>query len=416
MMGLVRAGDGRGGGGRDLRADVFRGLALWFIFIDHVPGNLLGGFTLQNVALCDATEAFVLLAGYAAGLAYGAMLDRQGWLFAAAALLRRVGTLYIAHIFLFVVFTAQVGYSAAALDSAAYLDELHLDAFGEQPYRALLEALLLRFQPAFLDILPLYIVLLLMLVPGLLLLRRPRALVAASMAAYATVRVADVNLPTWTGGGWFLNPLAWQALFFVGCALGGSRRAGEKSPPIPRSRPVLLLCAALLAAGAVLVIAWQRPEPSPLLPDWLASVLSGVDKTGLHPLRLLSVLALAYLLGHWVRRDAAWLRSPPAAPFLLMGQHGLPVFCAGIFLSFVGRLALERSEGWAMQAAVNLVGLVALVSIAAVGAWYRRRSGEGGRKRAPAAAPAPVSVPAPVPEAGEGAVLPAAAANRTMAG
>ena len=164
--GLVRAGEGAGSGGRDLRVDVFRGLALWFIFIDHVPGNLLGGFTLRNIALCDATEAFVLLAGYAAGIAYGAHVDRQGWLFAAASLLRRAGTLYIAHIFLFVVLTAQVGYSAAALDSAAYLDELHLDAFGEQPYRALLEALLLRFQPAFLDILPLYIVLLLMLIPA----------------------------------------------------------------------------------------------------------------------------------------------------------------------------------------------------------------------------------------------------------
>jgi hypothetical protein len=108
-------------------------LALWFIFIDHVPGNRLGGFTLRNFALCDAAEAFVLLAGYAAGLAYASMLDRQGWLFAAAALLRRVGTLYIAHIFLFVTLTAQVGYSAAALDRAAYLDELHLDAFGEHP-------------------------------------------------------------------------------------------------------------------------------------------------------------------------------------------------------------------------------------------------------------------------------------------
>ena len=120
MLGLIRAGEGRGGG-RDLRADVFRGLALWFIFIDHVPGNLLGGFTLRNVALCDAPEAFVLLAGYAAGLAYGAMAERQGWIFASAALLRRVGTLYIAHIFLFVVFTAQVGYSVAALDSVAYI-------------------------------------------------------------------------------------------------------------------------------------------------------------------------------------------------------------------------------------------------------------------------------------------------------
>ena len=399
MLGLVRAGEG--GGGRDLRADVFRGLALWFIFIDHVPGNALGDFTLRNVALCDATEAFVLLAGYAAGLAYGAMLDRQGWPFAAAALLRRAGTLYIAHIFLFVVFTAQVGYSAAALDSAAYLDEMHLDAFGEQPYRALLEALLLRFQPAFLDILPLYIVLLLMLVPGLLLLRRPRLLIALSMAAYLLARAADVNLPSWTGGGWFLNPLAWQALFFIGCALGGTRRAG-KPPPIPRSRPALLFCAALLAAGALLAVASQRPEPLPHLPDWLAAVLSGVDKTGLHPLRLLSILALAYLLGHLVDRGTAWLRSPPAAPFLLMGQHGLPVFCAGIFLSFLGRLALERSEAWPMQLAVNLAGLAAMVAIAAAGAWYRRRSGEGSRLRAAVGA------------AG-GTSLPAAARNGTMA-
>jgi hypothetical protein len=399
MLGLIRAGEGRGGGGggRDLRADFFRGLALWFIFIDHVPGNLLGGFTLRNAALCDATEAFVLLAGYAAGIAYGAMLDRQGWPFAAAAILRRAGTLYIAHVFLFVVFTAQVGYSVAALDSPAYLDELGLDAFGEQPYRALLEALLLRFQPAFLDILPLYIVLLLMLVPGLLLLHRPRLLIALSLAAYVLARLSDLNLPSWRGGGWFLNPLAWQALFFIGCALGATRRAGEPEP-IPRSRAAILICAALLAVGALLVIAWQRPEPLPYLPDWLASFLSGVDKTGLHPLRLLSILALAYLLGHWVNRDAAWLRTAAASPFVLMGQHGLPVFCAGIFLSFLGRIALEQSEEWPMQAAVNLSGLAAMVAIAAAGAWYRQRSGEGGRKAAVAVRTA----------------LPTAAANGTM--
>ena len=218
------------------------------------------------------------------------------------------------------------------------------------------------------------------------------------------MRVADVNLPSWTGGGWFLNPLAWQALFFIGCALGGTRRGKGERPAIPRSRPALLLCAMLLAMGAVLVVAWQRPEPLPYLPDWLASVLSGVDKTGLHPFRLLSILALAYLLGHWVDRDAAWLRNPAVAPFLLMGQHGLPVFCAGIFLSFMGRVALEQSEGLAAQAAVNLLGLGAMVAIAAVAAWYRRRSGEGGRKRA--AAPGAVA---------DGTVLPAGAPNRTMA-
>jgi hypothetical protein len=54
---------------RDLRIDFFRGLALWWIFSDHVPGNVLGDYSLRNFALCDATEVFVLLAGVSAGSA-----------------------------------------------------------------------------------------------------------------------------------------------------------------------------------------------------------------------------------------------------------------------------------------------------------------------------------------------------------
>ena len=374
MRGLIRGGEG-GGGGRDIRVDFFRGLALWFIFIDHVPGNRLGGLTLRNLALCDATEAFVLLAGYAAGLAYGSVMDRQGWGLAAAQLLRRVGTLYVAHIFLFVVFVAQVGLSAATLDAAAYLDELHLDAFGEQPYRALLEALLLRFQPAFLDILPLYIVLLLLLVPALPLLRRPALLLALFAALYLTVRLSGANLPSWTGGGWFFNPLAWQALFFVGCALGYAPRGAAAPPSVPRHAGLIALAVlALLLGAAALTAAWHRPELLERLPERMAAVLVGVDKTALHPFRLLSILALAYLLGHAVPAGAAWLRGAAAAPFVLMGQHGLPVFCAGIALAFLGRLALEQSDGWAMQAAVNAAGLAALVGVGAVAAWYRLRS------------------------------------------
>ncbi len=368
----------RGGGGRDLRVDFFRGVALWFIFIDHVPGNWLGMVTLRNFALCDATEAFVLLAGYAAGLAYGGVMDRQGWGLAAAQLLRRIGTLYVAHIFLFVVFVAQVGLSAATLDTAAYLDELHLDAFATEPYRALLEALLLRFQPAFLDILPLYIALLLLLVPALPLLRRPLLLLAASLLLYGLVRVTGWNLPSWSGGGWFFNPLAWQALFFLGCLIGyvpPGAAAGRAPAALPYHPALMAASGAILLFGAfAMVAAYHRPELMEEAPERLAGLLLGVDKTGLHPLRLLSILALAYLAGHAVPAGARWLEGRLAAPFVLMGQHGLPVFCFGIFLAFLGRLALERSEALPMQAAVNLAGLLALVAVGAVAAWYRLRS------------------------------------------
>jgi hypothetical protein len=366
--------------GRDLRVDFIRGLSLWFIFIDHTPGNLLGRATLRNVAFCDATEGFVLLAGYAAGIAYGRMLEREGWLRAAARVAGRVGTLYVAHIFLFVVFAAQVGYSAAALDQAAYLDELQLDPFGAEPYRALLEALLLRYQPAFLDILPLYIVVLAMFALALPLLRRPAWLLAASATLYVAARWFGLAPPSWTGGGWFFNPLAWQLLFAIGVVL-----ARVEPARLARRFPWhwalgVLAVLALVAVAVVLNLTWHGPARGFEPPEWLAAWLAGVDKTGLHPARLASVLLMAWLLGHLIPAGAAWLTGRFASPFVLMGQQGLPVFCAGIFLSFLGRLALEAASGAAVQLAVNLLGLAALVVVAVVSAWY---AGEGRRRPAP---------------------------------
>lgn len=365
--------------GRDLRVDFLRGLALWFIFIDHTPGNLLGGLTLRNVAFCDATEGFVLLAGYAAGIAYGRMLEREGWTRAAGRVAGRVGTLYVAHIFLFVVFTAQVGYSAAALDQAAYLDELQLDPFGQEPYRALLEALLLRYQPAFLDILPLYIVVLAMFALVLPLVTRPGALLLVSLALYVTTRSFGLAPPSWTGSGWFFNPFAWQLLFAIGVALGRAEPA-RLARLFPWSRWLAALAILVLAGAAVtLNLVWHGPVRGVEAPEWLAAWLAGVDKTGLHPARVLSVLLMTWLLGHLIPAGAAWLHGPLAAPFALMGQQSLPVFCAGIFLSFLGRLAIESSAGLAMQVAVNVAGLAALVMVGAVAAWYA----EGGKRKAP---------------------------------
>src|SRR3954467_15912521 len=107
---------------RDLRVDFFRGVALWWIFIDHIPSNWIAQFSLRNFALCDATEVFVLLAGYAAGLAYVSGVDRRGSLFSGGDVLRRAWVLYVAHILLFVVFSAQVSYRATALDRFDYLE------------------------------------------------------------------------------------------------------------------------------------------------------------------------------------------------------------------------------------------------------------------------------------------------------
>src|SRR5690606_16599643 len=88
---------------RDHRIDFFRGLALVFIFWDHIPHNPFAQVTVRNFGLSDAAEIFVFLAGYAAVLAYGKLYRRDGYLFACVRILRRAWVLYVAHIFLLAI-------------------------------------------------------------------------------------------------------------------------------------------------------------------------------------------------------------------------------------------------------------------------------------------------------------------------
>jgi hypothetical protein len=51
---------------RDLRLDLFRGVALWLIFLDHIPENVVNWFTIRNYGFSDATEIFIFISGYTA--------------------------------------------------------------------------------------------------------------------------------------------------------------------------------------------------------------------------------------------------------------------------------------------------------------------------------------------------------------
>ncbi len=374
----------RSSGSRDLRVDFFRGLALWWIYTDHVPGDVLGNYSLHSVALCDAAEVFVLLAGFGAGKAYAAVMDRDGYLFGAAEALKRAWTLYIAHIFLFVVYAAQVSYGATLLDRLNYLDESKLNVLADQPYQALMEALTLRYQPSLLNILPLYIVLLAMFAFAMPLLRQPKVLVGLSLATYVGVRALGFNLPSWTDDGWFFNPFTWQLLFLIGAILA-------YAPPRRLPTPTAVfdgLAVATLVGGLVVIFGvWQYPRFAAALPWQLTHALLSIDKTNLDPPRLLSILALLWLTIRLVPANARWLQSRWAGPLVLMGQHSLPVFCFGIFIGFFGRMALETSDAAPMQVLVNVGGIASMAGVAWIAAWY----GERGRARSRSTAPLPAT-------------------------
>src|SRR3954462_15169511 len=101
---------------RDLRLDLFRGLANWAIFFGHIPETALAWLTSRNYGFSDGTDLFVFISGYTATLVFGRMMVRQGVLIATTRLLRRVWQLYVAHALLFLIYLTSVHYLAHNFD------------------------------------------------------------------------------------------------------------------------------------------------------------------------------------------------------------------------------------------------------------------------------------------------------------
>jgi OpgC protein len=94
--------------------------------------------------------------------------------------------IHAAHILLFTIMVAEVSYVAISLDKPFYAEEVAITDFFKQPGIAMVQALLLRYRPLNMDVLPLYIVLMACLPLILLLIRWSANLtLAMSVALYA---------------------------------------------------------------------------------------------------------------------------------------------------------------------------------------------------------------------------------------
>src|SRR5690242_13728814 len=93
---------------RDLRLDLFRGIALWLIFLDHIPSNIVSWVTIRNYGFSDAAEMFVFISGYTAAFVYGRAMRERGFLVAGARILKRAWQGSVAQVFLFVVYVAEI--------------------------------------------------------------------------------------------------------------------------------------------------------------------------------------------------------------------------------------------------------------------------------------------------------------------
>jgi hypothetical protein len=353
-------------GVRDIRLDLFRGLANWAIFLDHIPHEVLSWVTTRNYGFSDAADLFVFISGYTAAFVFGRIMIERGYLAAASRLIRRTFELYAAHIIVVVIYVALIASVSQKLHDPDDLDQFNIAVVMNEPLGQFIEALALRYKPVNLDVLPLYVLLLGTFAPALwLMVRKPTLTLLCSIAIYFAGRHFGWNLAASPSGAWYFNPSAWQLLFFLGAwsAVGGA----QAFQPIIQARAVFWLAISYLIFAFVVTMAPHAPGLGNHLPQWILEPFDPNDKTNLAPYRVLHLLALAVVVTRFLPAHAPILQWRSLTPLIKCGQRSLQVFCIGVVLSFCAHAAIELSLNalW-----VQIVVAATGVSLMTAGAYY----------------------------------------------
>lgn len=358
---------------RDVRTDLFLGIANWFIFLDHIPGNVVNWITIRNFGFSGAADLFIFVSGYAASIAYAGMMLERGFAVGATRVFKRARQLYIAYVVLFVIYIVTIIDVAARYSAPDIIYEFNVSGLVDHPIRTLASGLLLESKPLHLDVLQLFIILMAFFPPVLwVMLRKPDLAMIASVALYFAARTFQWNLPSFPDGSWNLNPFCWQLLFVSGAwfALGGTARCRS----ILKSRSLLYVGIAYLIFAFVMTMAGRIPELGKMLPTWLLDAFNPNDRTNLAPYRVLHFFAVAFIVSRFVSKHWRGLGWQIFQPIIKCGEQSLAVFCVGVFLSFVGRFVLSTGSGSLLaQIVVSATGVAMMTLVAYYISWSKQQ-------------------------------------------
>jgi len=361
---VLRNGEVAGEEPRDLRLDACRGLALWFIFLDHVPNNDFAWLTLRNYGFSDTTEVFFFVSGFTCMLAYGRALQGEGWAATITRVGRRALEIYAAFLLTLLAYVAVVHLAGGG----HFLDDTNTAIFLQRPAEAILRAGMMQYTPVNTDVLPAFVLLHLLFPIVLWLMLRSAALALfLSALLYIAVQVFFWNLPAWPANNWFFNPLAWQGLFVFGAWVAQAKTGWTRLRPLTRSWPVLALAVGYLVFGLAVTLSWQFDALGGWMPDGLAKLIYPIDKSNLSPLRLLHFLALAIIVAHFVPHAWRGYDNWLSRAVIRCGEHSLPIYCLGVLLSFAAQVVLTRlGGGIAIEAAISALGIGVMIAVATI--------------------------------------------------
>ena len=267
----------------------FCGIANWFIFLDHIPDNVVNWITVRNYGFSGAADMFVFISGYTAAIVYARMTLERGFVVGATRIFKRVWQLYAAYIVLFVIYIVTITRRGDAICRARH----HLRIQRRRPGRSpdpdrWSTGCCWNPRPLNLDILQLYIVLVAFFPPVLwLMLRKPGPDAGRiGRAVFRRARSSNGTCRRFPDGNWYFNPFCWQLLFVLGAwfALGGAEKC----------RIVLEITDPVLSRDRLSGVCSGNDDGrtfpgtcGSMFPAWLFDAFNPNDKENLAPYRVL---------------------------------------------------------------------------------------------------------------------------------
>ncbi len=336
--------------------DALRGLFLVWMTLTHLPTRL-SELVNQPFGFVSSAEGFVFLS---------ALLVSRIYIHQAVAEMPRLRNrlwtralrVYSYHLLLLIMaFTFAAAF--AVLTHRVALYNL-LNFYIDHPATAILGSLLLIYCPPLLDILPMYVLFLLLspLILHVAVRRGWKPILIVSWAVWLLAQfglraaahdwithLTHLPIPLQQSGAFDL--FAWQWVWITGMWLGAKSAEGD----VPLGKASGWTVAAAAAVCTFFLGVRHGWFGEMLTPPHFGTSL---DKWQIGPLRMVNLIAFSILF-YWLRRPVK--RLVLREPLLTLGQASLEVFCAHLFFVFVG-LALLYGEGSQLHGITALALLV----------------------------------------------------------
>jgi hypothetical protein len=315
---------------RFVQIDGLRGLFLVVIMLNHLD-TFLNKYTYEPFGFVSAAEGFVFLSGLVAGLVYTRRLVRYGREEMITSVVSRSFTIYKYHVALYLsLFLLLVVMQPISDHWVAFWTE-RMDFPEGDRLTTFLMGFVLLYLPNGMDILPMYLVFLLLLPLALRQFRRGKAVVtllisfgvwAAAQAGLKNVLIKLIFLgkPMYIG---YFDVFGYQLLFLAGAYIGYLLSTGQMREDFYGTRfliPVLCISLFFFARRHGLI---DLP-----IPEWQRLV----TKVKVGPLRLVNFATHAYLVAYLLRKFPTWMRW---RPMVFLGEHSLQVFSYHLLLLLI---------------------------------------------------------------------------------